>query len=63
VGEVLWPLLGEGKVYLSMRNTEQADKVFAILREKGGEEFWAKIADYTVKENTWATQYGRFLGK
>jgi TolA-binding protein len=60
-GDVLWPLLGEGKVYLSMRNTEQADRVFSVLREKGGEEFWAKIADYTVKENTWATQYGRFL--
>lgn len=62
-GEVLWPLLGQGKVYLSMRNTDQADKVFEILREKGGEEFWAKIADYTVQENAWATQYGRFLGK
>lgn len=63
VGEVLWPLLGEGKVYLSMRNTEQADKVFSIIREKGGEEFWARIADYTVNENTWANQYGRFLGR
>jgi len=60
-GEVLWALLGEGKVYLSMRNTEQADKVFAVLREKGGDEFWARIADYTVKESAWANQYGRFL--
>ncbi len=63
VAEVLWPLLGEGKVYLSMRNTEQADRVFAALREKGGEEFWAKIADYTVKESAWAMQYGRILGR
>jgi tetratricopeptide (TPR) repeat protein len=63
VGDVLWPLLGEGKVYLSMRNTEQADKVFAVLREKGGEEFWAKVADFTIKESAWAFQYSRYMGR
>ena len=53
----LWSLYGMGKGYAQLKNSEMADKTFAELKNKGGEGFWSRLADYAVRELSWNEKY------
>ncbi len=57
----LWALYDMGKGYVRGNKQAQAEQVFTDLKNKGGEEFWGNIIDYTVKEKAWTERYAKYL--
>jgi TolA-binding protein len=57
----LWALYDMGRGYVSANKATLADKAFAELKSKGGEEFWPNIIDYYVREHAWSEKYAKYM--
>ena len=59
--ENLWALFDMGRGYIKASSPAMAEKVFSELKSRGGEEFWANVIDYTVRDNAWMEKYAKYL--
>ena len=57
----LWSLYSIGRGYLSQGDVPSANRVFSELKVKSGEDFWTRVADYSVSEHEWAGKYRGYL--
>ena len=56
----LWTLYQMGKGYLALDDEPSANRVFSELKLKGGEAFWAGLADYSVQDHQWSGKYSKY---
>lgn len=56
----LWTLYQMGKGYLALNDEPSANRVFSELKLKGGEAFWAGLADYSVQDRQWSGKYRKY---
>jgi tetratricopeptide (TPR) repeat protein len=56
----LWTLYQMGKGYLALDDEPSANRVFSELKLKGGEAFWAGLADYSVQDRQWSGKYSKY---
>lgn len=59
----LWALYGMARGHARIENVPQAQQILASIRDKGGEGFWTQVADYTLREESWMSKFGRYLGQ
>jgi len=60
---LLWTLFRMGQSYGKMNDTVMAGKTFSELKEKGGDAFWTKVADYWVADEAWSKNNSEYLKK
>jgi tetratricopeptide (TPR) repeat protein len=56
----LWTLYQMGKGHLALNDEPSANRVFSELKLKGGEAFWAGLADYSVQDHQWIGKYRKY---
>ncbi|HOD35806.1 MAG TPA: tetratricopeptide repeat protein [Syntrophales bacterium] len=56
----LWTLYQMGKGYLALNDEPSANRVFSELKLKGGEAFWAGLADFSVQDRQWSGTYRKY---
>ncbi len=53
----LWTLYQMGRGHLALNDEPSANRVFSELKLKGGETFWAGLADYSIQNHRWDGRY------
>ncbi len=56
-----WAILDMARAYVRAANQGLSDQALQSLREKGGEGFWGRVADYTTREESWLSKYGFYV--
>jgi tetratricopeptide (TPR) repeat protein len=57
----LWDLYNMGRTYSGMGNAQEANKVFAELKVKSGDDFWSKAIEYSLQDSAWTGKYQNYL--
>jgi len=60
---LMWTLFRMGQSYGKMNDTAMAGETFAGLKEKSGDAFWPKVADYWVADEAWSKKNSEYLRK
>ena len=56
----LWSLYWMGLGCVNLDNKAEADHIFTSLKEKGQDEFWTALVDYSIDDKFWSDLYHRY---
>lgn len=57
----LWDLYNMGRSYSGTGNAQEANKVFAELKVKSGDDFWSKAIEYSLQDSAWTEKYQNYV--
>ncbi len=58
----MWTMLNIGREYANLGDNSMAEKSFISLKEKSGDGFWSRVADYYTADKDWTEKYGEYVG-